>query len=683
MLSDEPITAAAQDLLGRGALVDGIRSAIVAWPASQPLVLAVTGSWGEGKTSVINLVLEQLRDRNDHVIIEFDPWFFSSPEALIQGFLTSLEKELVALSKARRGNAAKKTWRQIRRTLSSLPSVSLFGFGANFSNLREEVPSLEELRSQVADICASVGRRVIVVLDDVDRLAAEDMRTTLKLVKLWNSFSGFVFLLAFDRAAVEGKLEQELKSDPLLLEKLVQVEIRLPAPNARAIGRLVDEHFDKLQDVHSIRYEHDFVERFAEMWRSGISRKVTTLRAAKRYLNAVTFAVPFVAGEVNYADLFALEFLRLFYPPVYEGVKRHQDLFAGVSTSGPGMEQERERRKSYHDKLLNDLATDEDRENVRAVLSGVFPLVEESARPAVVAYHESDLATWSREQRAAAPNRFPIYFHYAVPEGEVPDTWVRALIGQVNSAEDADVPGVVASAFSEAKQNGTLGKVLERLIHFAGEVSRERARPMIWAVIEQGHLYEISAPAFERSEFNAAGALLFALAAQFEQSPDIQHVLSQIVRRGPLSFACRIVHFAVPRLNEILKDWTHVDAEALRVELRQRVKREYIDRGRNLLADEPRWAIPVLSEMGDKELATSYLIDLFKADPSVAPPFLAKYVRRPLDTPEFRSHDLAEWVDVDSLREALRALPIPTPSTEEERFAVRAFLQSDSTEQDE
>jgi predicted KAP-like P-loop ATPase len=250
ILADEAIKVPAQDSLGRGPLVERICAAITAWPNGQPLVVAITGSWGEGKTSVVNLVLQEFRRTGDHVIVEFDPWFFNSAEALIQGFLTSMEETLLRLPEFGKTSTARKGWRAIRGTLSSLPTINVLGSGVDFSNLRRHAPPVEELRTHVAVMCASLGRKVVVVVDDVDRLTAEDMRTILKLVKVWNSFSGFVFLLAFDRAAVEGKLEQELKSDPLLLEKLVQVEIRLPTPDARAIARLVDAHVNRLQETY-------------------------------------------------------------------------------------------------------------------------------------------------------------------------------------------------------------------------------------------------------------------------------------------------------------------------------------------------------------------------------------------------------------------------------------------------
>jgi hypothetical protein len=85
ILADEAIKVPAQDSLGRGPLVERICAAITAWPNGQPLVVAITGSWGEGKTSVVNLVLQEFRRTGDHVIVEFDPWFFNSAEALIQG----------------------------------------------------------------------------------------------------------------------------------------------------------------------------------------------------------------------------------------------------------------------------------------------------------------------------------------------------------------------------------------------------------------------------------------------------------------------------------------------------------------------------------------------------------------------------------------------------------------------
>lgn len=673
-LSDEAIKEWDEDVLGRRPLVEGICRAMAAWPAGTPLVVGLMGDWGEGKTSVLNLVVGELERQGQHVIIQFDPWFFNSPEALIQGFLTSIESAILDLPEHKAQKAGREVWRKARRTLSSLPSVSLFGFGANFENLAERVPGLEELRADVSGVCRSVGGRIVVVLDDVDRLPAEEVRTVLKLVKLWNTFSGFVFLLAFDRRAVEGKLREELEGDPRLLEKLIQVEIRLPAPERTAVGRFLDKGLDQIQAAYGITYESNFEERMGNMWRSGMSRRITTLRAVKRFLNAAAFAVPLVSGEANYADLFGLEFVRVFYPEVYEDVRSHRDLFCGGAGEGAWAGQENERRKAHFEGCLGSLSDDDGRETVKGVLSEIFPVFAESVLPLTGGHGGAYLGEWSREQRAAAPNRIDVYFQLGVPSGQVSDAWVRTTIRQVNDAAGAEVRGLVGAALENAKEKGTLRSALDRLLTFAREVERARARDAIWGVVEREGLYSTESPAFEMSEHHLAGSVVFALAAAFEDCPEIQEVLAEVVRTGPLSFASGIVHFAVPELNHVIRNWTHVDVEGLRGELRRRVRTEYVEAGRNLVSEEPRWGVRVLYELQDKELVTDYLVSLFKGDSRLVAPFLRRYVDDVFGERGFRMQELERLVDVSALRAATKGLDIPEELEEDERFAVERFL---------
>ncbi|MGB2695870.1 MAG: P-loop NTPase fold protein, partial [Dehalococcoidia bacterium] len=170
LFSDEPITERDQDLLNRSEVIQRLARAVAAWPENQPLVLAITAPWGEGKTSVLNLLTDDFRTR-EYLIVEFDPWFFNSEEGLIQGFLSALEKRLLEEPEFRGSRVMKGTWQGVRRTLSSLPTVSMFGFGVDFANVRQRVPGIDDLRAAIRDISQKLRRRVVVTLDDLDRLS--------------------------------------------------------------------------------------------------------------------------------------------------------------------------------------------------------------------------------------------------------------------------------------------------------------------------------------------------------------------------------------------------------------------------------------------------------------------------------------------------------------------------------
>jgi predicted KAP-like P-loop ATPase len=237
LYSDDAITEWGQDILGRKELVQRLITSISGWPRQQPLVLAITAPWGTGKTSVLNLLSKELEASPGTIVIKFDPWFFNSAEGLIQGFFTVVEERLKTAPGFQLSEEGRRNWARARRVLSSLPSVSLFGFGVDFSSLASDVPSLDEVKKSVSGLCQGIEQRVVVTFDDLDRLSSEDLRTALKLVKIWTGFAPFTYILSYAREPTEAKLKKELDADPMLLQKLIQVEVSLPPAQPRSIGR--------------------------------------------------------------------------------------------------------------------------------------------------------------------------------------------------------------------------------------------------------------------------------------------------------------------------------------------------------------------------------------------------------------------------------------------------------------
>ncbi len=89
-LSDEPITDASHDQLGRSAVVNGLYEAISGWASDSSLVIGLYGAWGEGKTSVKNLLRDRLVGDERFLVVDFDSWYFNTAESLIQNFLTAI-----------------------------------------------------------------------------------------------------------------------------------------------------------------------------------------------------------------------------------------------------------------------------------------------------------------------------------------------------------------------------------------------------------------------------------------------------------------------------------------------------------------------------------------------------------------------------------------------------------------
>src|SRR5579864_7716301 len=91
---DAPIQNSSEDILGRTAFATALADAIVGVSGGDSFVIGIHGRWGSGKSSVLNLVVEQLKNlnadkvRESHTdIFRFNPWNFSDQSQLIFQFL--------------------------------------------------------------------------------------------------------------------------------------------------------------------------------------------------------------------------------------------------------------------------------------------------------------------------------------------------------------------------------------------------------------------------------------------------------------------------------------------------------------------------------------------------------------------------------------------------------------------
>src|SRR5689334_456173 len=103
--ADRPIASAAEDVLGRAPFAEQLAVAIANWKEDESLVIALYGQWGIGKTSVKNLVLEELRMRGEEApdLVEFNPWHWTGHDGLAAAFFKEV---LAGLSRRKNGRGS-------------------------------------------------------------------------------------------------------------------------------------------------------------------------------------------------------------------------------------------------------------------------------------------------------------------------------------------------------------------------------------------------------------------------------------------------------------------------------------------------------------------------------------------------------------------------------------------------
>src|SRR3954471_21916896 len=106
--ADEPIDRQADDQLNRAGFARRVAEQILAGPPGRGFVVGIVAPWGSGKTSLLNLIVEEVEAKSDTVILRFDPWLFGRTDELVARFFHELASQFRE-SKARKlrdiGNA--------------------------------------------------------------------------------------------------------------------------------------------------------------------------------------------------------------------------------------------------------------------------------------------------------------------------------------------------------------------------------------------------------------------------------------------------------------------------------------------------------------------------------------------------------------------------------------------------
>ncbi len=183
-----------------------------------------------------------------------------------------------------------------------------------------------KLKEDINKILKKQQQRILVVIDDIDRLTAEEIRQLFRVIKAVANFPNIVYLLLFDKEVVVKALAETQKiPGEAYLEKIVQVPFELPLPDKISLRRLLNEQLNSiLADTPEQLFDKTY---WSKIYFAGIDHFIKTPRDIVRLTNTLRVTYPVVKGEVNAADFIAIEALRVFYPSVYDIVRKNPGEF--------------------------------------------------------------------------------------------------------------------------------------------------------------------------------------------------------------------------------------------------------------------------------------------------------------------------------------------------------------------
>jgi KAP family P-loop domain len=539
-LLDRPIETSEADLLGFRQVAESLVDAICAQPNGNSLTLGLDGAWGSGKSSILALLRETLSDapKGDGigtVVVSFSPWLITNRTALVAAFFAQLstaieqaEKRIPkdwSFFKKSAGNALSSARKQLNRfsKIASIVSTSASAFdptlvsaaAAGSMKAVEKLTddggkagkTLETLKQELTTALSKIATadpsfRILVLIDDLDRLDPGDALEVLRLVKAVGDFPATTYLLAYDRSAIARAIEHSAKIEngAMYLEKIIQFSFKVPPLEPFQLRNWLKSELEKLFP-DTINHALPRATAVLDSW---AGRLISTPRDVKRLLFAIRAIWPKLEGRADLLDLIWLQML------AQKGSQDGRDLYSWVVGYLQGLEAVaiggtvtgRDEEQKTLTRNLKDLGWKEyehgiagasiDFHHLDELLAGITAN-HLSANDADWTYKITDaiLQKYRDEKRLSSPWHWRLYFALDVPSHAVTDDEWQALVQAAarSTAELASALGTVLE-FRSTQRRDTADQIIGRASHAVSNGSLYHAGRWIAAIAQQAEAME-------------------------------------------------------------------------------------------------------------------------------------------------------------------------------------------------
>jgi uridine kinase len=363
-----PIKCEKDDKLGFGKLSSEIANGIVNSKNKNTFTIAIEGKWGSGKTSLVNLIEEKIKDKV--ILVHFNPWAIVDFEQLTRYFFSELIKEIS------HDNFNAKFKEDILQDIKKLMAFIIpdsVNIGVAKYNIKkrffpEDQKSLYSLKKNINKYLRKMDKKIVIIVDDIDRLMDKETETLFRLIKGIADFDNIIYILLYDKEVVANSLK-EFKNEKgeEYLEKIVQYVISVPKPFEYKIQDILSDEVKRIRK--QIGDKCIFHEDRWVAIQNELQNHLRNLRDVYRLIDMVEFEYPIVCENVNFIDFFIISLIKMKNNELYTHIQ-YNSFFYCITNQ--------KMLDSYNDKtyIMDDFKKNTSFGKYEGLLSIIFPVFQ-------------------------------------------------------------------------------------------------------------------------------------------------------------------------------------------------------------------------------------------------------------------------------------------------------------------
>lgn len=547
MYTDKPASVKSEDNFQRYEFAKRIASIVSTPKIDKSLIVGLYGRWGEGKTTVMNFIREELP--SDTVVVNFNPWLFSDEQHLLKSFFSSITDALGASDKTNKEKigALLSDYGGAIGTITQFVGVKTDGLEKLGNKLKNT--SSEQLKKRIDDLIIDSGKNIVVFVDDIDRLDIQEIQYVFKLVKLVGDFPRTAYILSFDDEMVSAALAPKYGGNSKVsgynfLEKIIQVPLKIPIASKKAMSKYTITLLNKVLENWSIQLSEHENNSFIEAFNSAFLPFMDTPRLGIRYANTLSFSLPLLKGEANTGDLIIIEGVKIFYPELYDFIRTNGYLFLERTDkhySEFGRAQHKKDDIKRHISSVIQIYNEDKQKVIVGLLQLLFPQLKSIYSNTT--YPDKSYTQWTKEKKICSNRYFERYFSYTVQEGVIPDNYFDQLI---NSLEIMPIEETFHKLEQSIEQYSAFELILK--LRMQEELfTEEQSINLSLALAQIGHTLPREQDIHFATTYAQSASLIARLVRNLHKSNQIQFIKQLLLETPSLEYTMEIHYWLMYR----------------------------------------------------------------------------------------------------------------------------------------
>lgn len=324
IINDLPKSNLNEDILHFTEISKGITNYLINYTEKESLTISVDGEWGSGKTTMSNFIIEEIKKNNNIEVMRFSPWMITELSKLLDYFFNELMKILININtEAKKDdikNDLKKFFSMITPERVSF-DAQIVKVSYDTSNLFNFDESLYKLKENISSYIKNSEKKILIVVDDIDRLTNKELETFFRLIKGIADFDNLIYLLLFDKQIVSKSLNFCTNGNgEKYLDKIIQYSIFIPKISDKTLKA---ELIKELETIYKINESNIKWLHFLNCYR----KYINNLRDIKRLSNALKIEYFLLKDKINFYDFLIITIIKITNIKLYTFIKNNPQFF--------------------------------------------------------------------------------------------------------------------------------------------------------------------------------------------------------------------------------------------------------------------------------------------------------------------------------------------------------------------